>query len=67
MNAQVQKFFRHVETRIASERSLADQPGIRPTARIAAAARASALSADLLYLRAAYGNERVMVGEADGQ
>lgn len=59
MNARdrraVAQFFARVETRIASETALANAPGIRRTARTAAADRARTFASDLDYLRDRYG------------
>lgn len=60
MNARdrraVAQFFARLQTRIESETSLANAPGIRRTARTAAADRARDLTQDLDYLRDRYGN-----------
>lgn len=63
---QVESFFARVEQRIAQERALASQDGLRRTARDAAAERADTLERDLGYLRATYTSHRVMVGEGAG-
>lgn len=60
---QLEAFFARVEQRIAQERALASQDGLRRTARDAAAQRAEAFERDLGYLRATYTSHRVMVGE----
>lgn len=52
---QVAAFFARVETRIEQETRLALSPGVRRTARTAAADRARDLTFDLDYLRDRYG------------
>lgn len=51
----VAQFFARVEARIQSETALANMPGLRRTARTAAAHRARDLTLDLDYLRDRYG------------
>lgn len=51
---QVRRFFAVLESRIAAETSLANSPGIRATARQAAARRASDYLDDLTYLKHRY-------------
>lgn len=54
---QVERFFSKVEERIARERALSEAPGVRATARQAAARRAQEFAFDLDYLRARYTGE----------
>lgn len=64
---QVDAFFNRVERRILDELDLAGSPGVRLTARTAAADRAATLARDLDYLRARYSSAPVMVGEGDAR
>ena len=59
-------FFVRLSHRIACERNLAQLPGVRQTARTAAADRARHLAQDLDYLKAVHGRDPVMVGEDHG-
>ena len=64
---QVETFFNRVESRIVAELDLAGSPGVRLSARTAAADRAATLARDLDYLRARYSSAPVMVGEGDAR
>lgn len=64
---QVQSFLDGVDARVRAELDLAGSPGVRLTARLAAADRATTLARDLDYLRARYSSAPVMVGEGDGR
>lgn len=70
MNARqerdVQRFFAHLQARIARERALSQFPGIRHTARQTALERADELARDARYLRACYSRKPVLVGEEHG-